>query len=159
MITSIQNHPCALINKELNFTSNTMDDYDIHLVLKGRICHFTEWEIQPYNPEMSMSYYEYQHLLQCVCWLMPSVTAGRYRTCDVSSLGGPVHQDETRCNLNHWNTQLGTSNKGFCFVLYKLLGGGPRVVVSTAAFHARARSLVPGLGGLKETKCFFPIHV
>ena len=39
------------------------------------------------------------------------------------------------------------------------LGGGPRVVVSTAAFHARARGSVPGLGGLKEAKCFFPIHV
>ena len=39
-------------------------------------------------------------------------------------------------------------------------GGGPRIVVSTAAFHARARGSVPGLGGLKETKmCFFPIHV
>ena len=33
-----------------------------------------------------------------------------------------------------------------------LLGGGPRVVVSTAAFHARVRGSVPGLGGLKETK-------
>ena len=33
---------------------------------------------------------------------------------------------------------------------------GPRVVVSTAAFHARARGLVPGLGGLKETKMFLP---
>ena len=32
------------------------------------------------------------------------------------------------------------------------LGGGPRVVVSTAAFHARGRGSVPGLGGLKETK-------
>ena len=32
-------------------------------------------------------------------------------------------------------------------------GGGPRVVVSTAAF-ARARGSVPGLGGLKETKMF-----
>ena len=31
-------------------------------------------------------------------------------------------------------------------------GGGPRVVVSTAAFHARVRGPVPGLGGLKETK-------
>ena len=31
-------------------------------------------------------------------------------------------------------------------------GGGPRVVVSTAAFHARVRGSVPGLGGLKETK-------
>ena len=33
-----------------------------------------------------------------------------------------------------------------------LKGGGPRVVVSTAAFHARVRGSVPGLGGLKETK-------
>ena len=31
-------------------------------------------------------------------------------------------------------------------------GGGPRVVVSTAAFHARVRGSVPGLGGLKKTK-------
>ena len=31
-------------------------------------------------------------------------------------------------------------------------GGGPRVVVSNAAFHARVRGSVPGLGGLKEKK-------
>ena len=35
-------------------------------------------------------------------------------------------------------------------------GGGPRVVVSTAAFHARVRGSVPGLGGLKETNLFLP---
>ena len=35
-------------------------------------------------------------------------------------------------------------------------GRGPRVVVSTAAFHARVRGSVPGLGGLKETKLFLP---
>ena len=29
-------------------------------------------------------------------------------------------------------------------------------VVSTAAFHARVRGSVPGLGGLKETKMFLP---
>ena len=29
-------------------------------------------------------------------------------------------------------------------------GGGPKVVVSTAAFHARVRGSVPGFGGLKE---------
>ena len=38
----------------------------------------------------------------------------------------------------------------------RLRGGGPRVVVSTAAFHARVRGSVPGLGGLKETKMFLP---
>ena len=37
-----------------------------------------------------------------------------------------------------------------------LMGGGPRVVVSTAAFHARVRGSVPGIGGLKETKLFLP---
>ena len=36
------------------------------------------------------------------------------------------------------------------------MGGGPRVVASTAAFHARVRGSVPGLGGLKETKLFLP---
>ena len=35
-------------------------------------------------------------------------------------------------------------------------GGGPRVVTSTAAFHARVRGSFPGLGGLKETKMFLP---
>ena len=40
--------------------------------------------------------------------------------------------------------------------LMALSGGGPRVVVSTAAFHARVRGSVPGLGGLKETKMFLP---
>ena len=39
---------------------------------------------------------------------------------------------------------------------HMLGGGGPGVVVSTAAFHARVRGSVPGLGGLKETKLFLP---
>ena len=37
-------------------------------------------------------------------------------------------------------------------MLTSLLGGGPGVVVSTAAFHARVRGSVTGLDGLKETK-------
>ena len=37
-----------------------------------------------------------------------------------------------------------------------MTGGGPRVVVSSAAFHARVQGSVPGLGGLKETKMFLP---
>ena len=39
-----------------------------------------------------------------------------------------------------------------CVDLQGDMGGGPRVVVSTAAFHARVQGSVPGLGGLKETK-------
>ena len=42
------------------------------------------------------------------------------------------------------------------WLLFLFSGGGPRVVVSTAAFHARARGSVPGLGGFKETKMFLP---
>ena len=44
----------------------------------------------------------------------------------------------------------------FEWSFYLHLGGGPRVVVSTAALHARVRGSVPGLGGLKETKLFLP---
>ena len=44
----------------------------------------------------------------------------------------------------------------FGLISETFLGGGPRVVVSTAAFHARVRGSVPGLGGLKETKLFLP---
>ena len=46
----------------------------------------------------------------------------------------------------------------FCCLCYRIpdVGGGHRVVVSTAAFHARVRGSVPGLGGLKETKLFLP---
>ena len=43
-----------------------------------------------------------------------------------------------------------------CKLFSTVQGGGPRVVVSTAAFHARVRGSVPGLGGLKETKLFLP---
>ena len=45
---------------------------------------------------------------------------------------------------------------GKCIVFAGVVGGGPRVVVSTAAFHARVRGSVPGLGGLKETNMFLP---
>ena len=42
------------------------------------------------------------------------------------------------------------------FLVSNAPGGGPRVVVSTVAFHARVRGSVPGLSGLKETKMFLP---
>ena len=48
-----------------------------------------------------------------------------------------------------WCLMLELTESPWCIMLE---GGGPRVVVSTAAFHARVRCSVPGLGGLKETK-------
>ena len=57
-------------------------------------------------------------------------------------------------------SKIHVSAMSFCLravrALYARSGGGPRVVVSTAAFHARVRGSVPGLGGLKETKMFLP---
>ena len=63
-----------------------------------------------------------------------------------------------------WNPILFVWNTRIIYILAYVLvirlfldrGGGPRVVVSTAAFHARLRGSVPGLGGLKETKMFLP---
>ena len=49
--------------------------------------------------------------------------------------------------------RCGLKIKENCHVL---VGGAPRVVASTVAFHARVRGSVPGLGGLKETKMFLP---
>ena len=75
---------------------------------------------------------------------------------------------ETGSSLSNYYVSIEISGGMFVRFLTKLLpywlpmihtrlwGGGPRVVVSTAAFHARVRGSVPGLGGLKETKMFLP---
>ena len=52
--------------------------------------------------------------------------------------------------------KMGTFTFRFLYGTHCFSGGGPRVVVITAAFHARVRGSVPGLGGLKETKMFLP---
>ena len=71
--------------------------------------------------------------------------------------GGPLSSTLSQC----WNS-AGVCHLAWCSqarrccliagVLRLAWGGGPRVVVSTAAFHARVRGSVPGFGGLKETK-------
>ena len=67
--------------------------------------------------------------------------------------GGVYPSLETRLSGYSVKTMLYKSPLPYFIVLE---GGGPRVVVSTAAFHARVRGSVPGLGGLKETKMFLP---
>ena len=59
-------------------------------------------------------------------------------------------------NASLVNSQHVRNKKSGILSSYLDSGGGPRVVVSTAAFHARVRGSVPGLGGLKETKLFLP---
>ena len=60
--------------------------------------------------------------------------------------------------INTWKTRETCLRIEPVFNVYSTWhrGGGPRVVVSTDAFHARVRCSVPGLGGLKETKMFLP---
>ena len=58
------------------------------------------------------------------------------------------------CHVTTWQIHPFISH-GTVYVLASM-GGGTRVVVSTAAFHARVRGSVPGLGVLKETKMFLP---
>ena len=53
---------------------------------------------------------------------------------------------------NIWQSPLDKQYNYYLDDIISVRGGGPRVVVSTAAFHARVRGSVPGLGGLKETK-------
>ena len=55
-------------------------------------------------------------------------------------------------NKTIWEMSILHKSKSFP----RLKGEGPRVVVSTADFHARVRGSVPGLGGLRETKMFLP---
>ena len=47
---------------------------------------------------------------------------------------------------------LGSISADPTVVFQRKEGGDPRVVVSTAAFHAGVPGSVPGLSGLKETK-------
>ena len=82
------------------------------------------------------------------------------------SIVGSLHNRKGACSASDrqgpnfescvWRTVSSQSSHHPQEVLLAKLGGGPRVVVSTAAFHARVRGSVPGLGGLKKTKLFLP---
>ena len=76
------------------------------------------------------------------------ITYNRWSTefaCSIELDSGPV-RNSTRPPLTWLPSHIDRGRED----------GGPRVVVSTAAFHARVRGSVPGLGGLKETKLFLP---
>ena len=63
------------------------------------------------------------------------------------------------CLLEQQKNILNALSQAFLWIndyLSRLEGGGPMVVVSASAFHARVRGSFPGLGDLKETKMFLP---
>ena len=77
---------------------------------------------------------------------------------NASCLQGTGHYQAVHCRYYRHQTgcHVKLTHAGHARIHERFLGGGPRVVVSTAAFHARIRGSVPGLGGLKETKMFLP---
>ena len=82
-------------------------------------------------------------MIGLICHLFGSQIGAVIIQSEVADSHGSIYSDLA---LNYTRTQRGQTRPG----------GGPRVVVSTAAFHARVRGSVPGLGGLKETKLFLP---
>ena len=63
--------------------------------------------------------------------------------------------DDGPASAQHWANA--SSLVGTVLAVLGIKGGGPRVVVSTAAFHAGVRFPVSAVW--KKQKCFFPIHV
>ena len=68
----------------------------------------------------------------------------------------PKHQIISCSSDNRYYAIKSYFNSQSVLSLSSGAGRDPRVVLSTAAFHARVRGSVPGLGGLKETKMFLP---
>ena len=103
-----------------------------------------------YTLEMTMP------LLHCIGWDCgsqrvrdrgaSSIISVTSRGCKITSLYGTGHHLRTKNSLLTFHILDVPARSG----------GGPKVVVSTAAFHARVRGSVPDLGGLKETKMFLP---
>ena len=97
--------------------------------------------------------------MTCTCNLFQQqISLGTRRCCDVesTSLTLILRRNNVVCPVG-CHCHLIKDILSLSLVYYiNYMGGGPRVVVSTAAFHARVRGSVPGLGGLKETKMFLP---
>ena len=69
----------------------------------------------------------------------------------------PVYMKGCICHFAKWHIHpFIYKGRNGIYQLEIIMGGAPRVVVSTAAFHARVRGSVPGFGGLTETKMFLP---
>ena len=107
-------------------------------------------------------------LLLGFCWSTTVYPWGLHTVPSFDCLTITLYMDQYRCNqisTAHALLRCGPTErcakrgavKDTLFLAFiSRRGGGPRVVVSTAAFHARVRGSVPGLGGLKETKLFLP---
>ena len=97
-----------------------------------------------------------QHYVTCrICW--DYISANRRRWIDVGLM---LSQCKRRWSniKSAMSKLLRNNNKEGTYISEPvwLNGRGPRVVLSTAAFHARIRGSFPGPSGLKEAKSFLP---
>ena len=98
---------------------------------------------------MSFFIYFFRSEMFKSCLFAPSCKGGGcgWRVCHLVGIQTIIKRSKERNDNYHLELDKLVETEG---------GGGPRVVVSTAAFHARVRGSVPGLGCLKETKMFLP---
>ena len=99
----------------------------------------------------------------CNVWLIRDVSVWEntnvaHCSCDMGKITDVWLSRRLKAHTFTWNefdmeeSDTSPSQAVILHLLVVTVGGGPRVVVNTAAFHARVRGSVPGLGGLKETK-------
>ena len=96
-----------------------------------------------------------QHLANVLCLLGERVQSPLPKTVQITFLNFKDHfLKMTQFHISYFSEFA----ESFFRANYatELWGGGPRLVVNTAAFHARVRGSFPGHGGLKETKMFLP---
>ena len=95
-------------------------------------------------------------------WLQWNATAFFFHFCTICIFDYDKENGVTTIYIYYCYKKLNAGTTSVVFflrslrespdVLRVLMGGGPRVVVSTAALHVKVRSSVPGLGGLKKNK-------
>ena len=102
---------------------------------------------------MSVAYVFQQDLPRCISGMEQSIECSWLRSISKIWITIRIENCFKICNSGQ-----GTIHyiSGMIRIAIQVQGGGSRVVVSTAAFHARVRGSVPGLGGLKEAKMFLP---
>ena len=165
---------CSLIRSFL-FRTNYRDVWENHrvenanrLIKQVKLClintYKVDWSIKARNSIQLRAYikFKFEHSLEEYLLYIPDTRCmnalSRLRMCShMLEIERGRHVKPQKILLEQRICQRCTSNYvddeiHFLITCSYFAGGGPRVVVSTAAFHVRVRGSVPGLGGLKETK-------
>ena len=89
-------------------------------------------------------------------WIYASKKNGRIFARDTGAKYFLKGSRKSNQSSKHLSQKVVMKVRFFTLLKWTHMGRGPRVVISTAAFHTRVRGSVPGLGSLKETRNVFP---